>query len=149
MAADTFGWHERGIGCDANYGYVIDATTKIQATVRGFLTRRHLEHQVSAANLIQTAVRNRKLKRILNTYKKIYSLTTSQLQELEARTGLPLVQLRGMSLLQGIYEMSIVKKVAVMHKVKYGPVHAADDKDSDSDDDGFLTAAESEGSDIE
>ena len=126
MAADTFGWHERGIGCDANYGYAIGAATKIQA-----------------------AVRNRKLKRILNTYKKIYSLTTSQLQELEARTGLPLVQLRGMSLLQGIYEMSIVKKVAVMHKVKYGPVHAADDKDSDSDDDGFLTAAESEGSDIE
>ena len=134
---------------DGNWDARDNATTKIQATVRGFLTRRHLEHQVSAANLIQTAVRNRKLKRILNTYKKICSLTTSQLQELDARTGLPLVQLRGMSMLQGIYEMSIVKKVAVMHKVKYGPVHAADDKDSDSDDDGFLTAAESEGSDIE
>jgi hypothetical protein len=80
VAADTFGWHERGIGCDANYGYAIGAATKIQA-----------------------AVRNRKLKRILNTYKKIYrySLSATKLQDLETHTGLPLVQLRGMSLLQG------------------------------------------------
>eukprot|EP01046_Picozoa_sp_COSAG06_P022024 COSAG06_NODE_1685_length_8718_cov_7.598561_1_plen_61_part_00 len=43
VAADTFGWHERGIGCDSNYGYVIDATTKIQAACRGYLARRIYE----------------------------------------------------------------------------------------------------------
>ena len=57
------------------------------------------------------------------------AMTATELTVMQQQTGRPLLQMRGMALLNDMklqnQEISIQRKIVCIHKVKYGPGHAA------------------------